>query len=72
MNRVLPSPLPFNMSVTETAKTIGKKIVEHPDDPVPVISAKDWVQQVARDPVQKVSCPLPFISESTRSLLLRS
>ena len=37
------------------AKEFGKKVIKYPEDPVPVISTKDWVRDVTRDPLQKVN-----------------
>ncbi|KAI0340647.1 sulfate permease [Trametopsis cervina] len=35
-------------------KQIGKQIIEHPEDDVPVVSAKDWVTNSFHDPVRGV------------------
>lgn len=36
-------------------KSIGKQIIEYPEDAVPVVSTKDWVRGLSRDPVRDVS-----------------
>ncbi|KDQ59464.1 hypothetical protein JAAARDRAFT_126715 [Jaapia argillacea MUCL 33604] len=40
--------------MTDTLKKLGKRIVQHPEDKVPIISCKEWVQEQSRDPVRGV------------------
>ena len=40
---------------TERAKKLGKRIIEYPEDEPSVLSSKDWVQNLVRDPKDFVS-----------------
>ena len=52
------------------AKEFGKKVIDYPEEPVPVISTKDWLSRVFSDPLQKVCCRLP--TSSLPSLTMHS
>lgn len=39
---------------TEKLKNLGKQIIEYPEDAVPVVSTKDWVRDLSRNPVRDV------------------
>jgi len=39
----------------ERAKHLGKKIIEYSEDQPSVVSSKDWVRSLARDPKDFVS-----------------
>ncbi|KAG6920007.1 hypothetical protein DXG01_013356 [Tephrocybe rancida] len=42
------------MPSTSSAKRVGKKIIGYPEDIVPVVSVKDWVQDQTSNPKQRV------------------
>lgn len=39
-------------------KNFGKRVIHYPEDPVPVVSSRDWVKGVFANPLQKVCLPL--------------
>ncbi|KAI9457743.1 sulfate permease [Lactarius psammicola] len=55
---------------TERAKNLGKRIIEYPEDQPSVISSKDWVHNLARDPkdfaVQYLRRLFPILGWITR------
>ncbi|KAJ6623405.1 sulfate permease [Mycena sp. CBHHK59/15] len=54
----------------ETTKRIAKRVINYPEDSVPVISSKDWLGRVAHDPKRRLSSYLwslfPILSWITR------
>jgi hypothetical protein len=40
---------------TERAKKLGKRIIDYPEDEPSVLSSKDWVQNLVKDPKDFVS-----------------
>jgi len=55
---------------TERAKNLGKRIIEYPEDQPSVISSKDWIQNLQRDPkdfaVQYLRRLFPILGWITR------
>jgi solute carrier family 26 (sodium-independent sulfate anion transporter), member 11 len=47
--------------MASTAKRVGKDIIGYPEDPVPVVSSRDWVRNIIpRSPLGAV-CFLDFL-----------
>jgi sodium-independent sulfate anion transporter 11 len=43
------------MASTSKAVKWGKKVIGHPEDPVPVVSSKDWLRGLVGNPKEDVS-----------------
>lgn len=57
----MPIVLPAAMSLS-SVKRLGKRIVDYPEETVPVASVTEWVGNLVNNPVQRVRTRLFFSS----------
>ena len=41
-------------SLAARLKSFGKRVIGQPEDPVPVVTVKDWVHNISKDPKRDV------------------
>ena len=55
LSPLAPHPAMASSSTFAKAKSFGKRVVGQPEEPVPVVTVKDWLRSVSQNPARDVS-----------------